>query len=103
MRDANQAQTLAGFGTRGRPTGRGVHRPSAWINPREPERSQARGDFTAKFTVWGGFNANGATANGTFTFNVQGTFSDGSRFSTSQVERFNVRPDGTAQEFFHCH
>jgi hypothetical protein len=59
--------------------------------------------FTAKFTVWGGFNANGATANGTFTFNVQGTFSDGSRFSTSQVEHFNVRPDGTAQEFFHCH
>ena len=59
--------------------------------------------FTAKFTVWGNFNANGATANGTFTFNVNGTLSDGSKFSTHQVEHFNVRPDGSAQEFFHCH
>jgi hypothetical protein len=59
--------------------------------------------FTAKFTIWGGFNANGATVNGTFTFNVNGTLSDGSKFSTHQVEHFNVRPDGSAQEFFHCH
>jgi hypothetical protein len=44
-----------------------------------------------------------ATVNGTFTFNVNGTLSDGSTFSTHQVEHFNVRPDGTAQEFFHCH
>src|SRR5207342_3649479 len=49
--------------------------------------------FTAKFTAWGGFNANGATVNGTFTFNVNGTLSDGSKFSTHQVEHFNVRPD----------
>ena len=37
--------------------------------------------YTAKFTVWGGFNANGQTVNGTFTFNVRGTLSDGSTFS----------------------
>ena len=59
--------------------------------------------FTAKFTVWGGFNANGATVNGTFTFNVRGTLSDGSTFSNHVVDHFNVRPDGTVNEFFHCH
>jgi hypothetical protein len=59
--------------------------------------------FTAKFTVWGGFNANGQTVNGTFTFNVRGTLSDGSTFSNHVIEHFNVRPDGTVNEFFHCH
>ena len=34
--------------------------------------------YTGKFTVWGGFNANGSTVNGTFTFNVRGTGSHGS-------------------------
>jgi hypothetical protein len=37
--------------------------------------------FTGKFTTWGGFNQNGTTVNGTFTFNVRGTGSDGSTFS----------------------
>lgn len=59
--------------------------------------------YTGKFTVWGGFNANRSTVNGTFTFNVRGTGSDGSTFSNSNVEHFNVRPDGTVQEFFRCH
>ena len=59
--------------------------------------------FTGKFTTWGGFNANGSTVNGTFTFNVRGTGSDGSRFSNHNVDHFNVRPDGSANEFFHCH
>ena len=60
--------------------------------------------FTAKFTVWGGFNQNSDTvANGTFTFNVRGTLSDGSTFSNHSVDHFNVRPDGTVTEFFHCH
>jgi hypothetical protein len=59
--------------------------------------------YTGKFTIWGGFNANGQTVNGTFTFNVRGTGSDGSTFSTNLVEHFNVRPDGTVNEFFHCH
>jgi hypothetical protein len=59
--------------------------------------------YTGKFTVWGGFNQNGTTVNGTNTFNVRGTGSDGSTFSSSQVQHFNVRPDGTVNEFFHCH
>jgi hypothetical protein len=59
--------------------------------------------YTGKFTVWGGFNANGQTVNGTNTFNVRGTGSDGSTFSNHQVGHFNARPDGTVNEFFHCH
>jgi hypothetical protein len=59
--------------------------------------------YTGKFTVWGGFNENGSTVNGTFTFNVRGTGSDGSTFSNSNVDHFNVRPDGTVNEFFQCH
>jgi hypothetical protein len=59
--------------------------------------------YTGKFTVWGGFNQNGSTVNGTFTFNVRGTGSDGSTFSNSNVDHFNVRPDGTVNEFFQCH
>jgi hypothetical protein len=59
--------------------------------------------YTGKFTVWGGFNANGATVNGTFTFNLRGTGSDGSTISAHQVEHFNARPDGSVNEFFKCH
>jgi len=59
--------------------------------------------YTGKFTVWGGFNANGSTVNGTFTFNVRGTGTDGSTFSNHAVEHFNERPDGSVNEFFHCH
>jgi hypothetical protein len=59
--------------------------------------------YTAKFTVWGNFNTNGQTVNGTFTFNVHGTLLDGSTFSNHVNDHFNVRPDGTVNEFFHCH
>jgi hypothetical protein len=59
--------------------------------------------YTGKFTTWGGFNANGWTMNGTFTFNVRATGSDGSTFSNHNVEHFNQRPDGTVHEFFRCH
>lgn len=59
--------------------------------------------FTGHFTTWGGFNANGKTVNGTFTFNVHGTGSDGSTFSNHVTDHFNVRPDGTVNAFFHCH
>ena len=34
--------------------------------------------YTGRVTIWGGFNANGTTVNGTFTFNVRATGSDGS-------------------------
>ena len=62
-----------------------------------------RPSYTGHFTTWGGFNQNGTTVNGTFTFNLNGTGSDGSMLSIHQIEHFNVRPDGTANEFFHCH
>jgi hypothetical protein len=58
--------------------------------------------FTGSFTLWGGFNQNGNTVNGTFTFSVRGTGSDGSKVMTNLVEHFNERPDGTVNEFFHC-
>lgn len=50
------------------------------------------------FTVWGGFNDNGKTVNGTFTFNANGKFEDGTKLSVHAVDHFNVRPDGT--EFY---
>jgi hypothetical protein len=59
--------------------------------------------YTGKVTIWGGFNANGTTVNGTFTFNLSATGSDGSTINSHQVDHFNVRPDGTVNEFFHCH
>jgi hypothetical protein len=59
--------------------------------------------FTGHFTTWGGFNQNGTTVNGTFTFNVHGTGSDGSTFSNHVTDHFNQRPDGSVNEFFHCH
>jgi hypothetical protein len=59
--------------------------------------------YTGRFTVWGGFNQNGSTVSGTFTFSVTATGSDGSRLRNSTVDHFNVRPDGTVNEFFHCH
>ena len=59
--------------------------------------------YTGRFTVWGGFNANGSTVNGTFTFGVTLKGSDGSRVNNHNVEHFNLRPDGSVNEFFRCH
>jgi len=59
--------------------------------------------YTGHFTTWGGFNQNGKTVNGTFTFNVHGKGSDGSTFKNHNVEHFNQRPDGSVNEFFRCH
>ena len=59
--------------------------------------------YTGRFTTWGGLNQNGdSVANGTDTFSVSGTGSDGSTFSIQQTEHFNQRPDGSVNEFFHC-
>ena len=69
-----------------------------------PEADPSLPSYTGKFTVWGGFNQNSdSVANGTFTFSIRGTGSDGSTFRVNQVEHFNQRPDGTVNEFFHCH
>jgi len=60
--------------------------------------------YTGSFTAWGGFNQNSdSVVNGTFTFSVRGKGSDGSRFTNSNVEHFNTRPDGSVNEFFRCH
>lgn len=55
------------------------------------------------FAVWGGFNQNNKTVNGTFTFNVNGEFDDGTQISTHVVEHFNVTPTGAEFFFTHCH
>ena len=40
--------------------------------------------FTGRFTVWGGFNQNGNTVNGTFTFNLHGTARTDRRLVTTR-------------------
>ena len=60
-------------------------------------------DASGRFTIWGGFNANGQTVNGTFTFSIRGTTEDGDRINFHTTEHFNERPDGTVNEFFRCH
>jgi hypothetical protein len=55
-------------------------------------------DASGRFTIWGGFNDNGKTVNGTFTLSITGRFEDGTRINTQAVDHFNVRPDG--MEFF---
>jgi hypothetical protein len=59
--------------------------------------------YTGKFTVWGGFNDTGGAVNGTFTFNVRGTGSDGSTFNNHVTDHFNTTPNGTEFLFTHCH
>jgi hypothetical protein len=59
--------------------------------------------YTGKFTVWGGFNANGKVVNGTFTFSVHGTGSDGSTISVHDTDHFNTTPNGAEFAFTHCH
>ena len=60
-------------------------------------------DASGRFTVWGGFNQNNKSVNGTFTFNVRGTFETGERISTHVVDHFNVTPTGAAFFFTKCH
>jgi hypothetical protein len=60
--------------------------------------------YTGSLTGWGGFNQNSdSVVNGTLTFSVRGKGSDGSRFTNSNVEHFNTRPDGSVNELFRCH
>lgn len=67
--------------------------------PLDPSLPGASGHFT----VWGGFNQNGTSVNGTFTFNVVGTFDDGTQINTHLVDHFNVTPTGAEFFFTHCH
>jgi hypothetical protein len=60
-------------------------------------------DASGKVTIWGGFNDNGKTVNGTFTFNLTGSYSDGTKIDFHAVDHFNARPDGTENFFSRCH
>lgn len=66
--------------------------------PLDPSEQSASGHFA----IWGGFNDNGKTVNGTFTFNANGSFEDGTKISVHSVEHFNVTPDGTEFFFARC-
>jgi hypothetical protein len=50
--------------------------------------------YTGTFTVWGGFNANGKTVNGTFTMTVHGTGSGGSSFKVHETDHFKHHAHG---------
>jgi hypothetical protein len=59
-------------------------------------------DATGKFTIWGGFNQNGKSVNGTFTFNLNGTYSDGTKVGAHVNSHFNATPTGAEFFFDHC-
>lgn len=54
------------------------------------------------FAIWGGFNDNGKAVNGTFTFNVNGSFADETKLSVHLVDHFNVTPNGAEFFFTRC-
>jgi hypothetical protein len=57
---------------------------------------------TGHFAVWGGFNDNGTTVDGTFTLNIQGTYEDGTTLSVHAVDHFNTTPGGAEFFFTKC-
>ena len=57
---------------------------------------------TGHFAVWGGFNDNGTTVNGTFTLNIRGTYADGTPVSLHLVDHFNTTPGGAEFFFTNC-
>ena len=69
----------------------------------EPLEDPSLPSYTGKFTVWGGFNANGKAVNGTFTFTALGKGSDGSTFNNHVTDHFNTTPNGTEFFFTRCH
>lgn len=69
----------------------------------DPLEDPSLPSYTGKFTVWGGFNDNGGAVNGTFTFSVRGTGSDGSSFKVHLTDHFNATPNGAEFFFTRCH
>jgi hypothetical protein len=59
--------------------------------------------YTGKFTSRGGFNQAGPTVNNTFRFSLTAKGSDGSTVHFHDTGHYNVRPDSSVNEFFHCH
>jgi len=47
--------------------------------------------------------ADGGAVNGTFTFSVRGTGSDGSTFANHVTDHFNTTPNGAEFFFTNCH
>lgn len=50
--------------------------------------------FSGHFTIWGGFNGNAKNAEGTFTFTIHGTGSDGSQIDFHETMHFTVSATG---------
>jgi hypothetical protein len=68
--------------------------------PLDPSLPEASG----RFTQWGGFNeTTGGAVNGTFTFSVRGSNTDGERINFHLVDHFNETPSGGSFFFTHCH
>lgn len=51
-------------------------------------------DFSGRFTNWFGFNGNTKSVNGTFTFTVRGTGTDGTRLRFQEVGHFTLNANG---------
>ncbi len=51
-------------------------------------------DYTGHFSIWGGFNGNKKNASETFTFEVVGTGTDGSRLQLNGTAQFKVNAKG---------
>ncbi len=60
-------------------------------------------DASGRFTVWGGFNQNNQTVNGTFTFSARGAFETGEKINTHITNHFNTTPTGAEFFFSKCH
>jgi hypothetical protein len=65
------------------------------IDPDDP----SLGDFTGRFTVWGGFNANRRNISATFTFNATGRSAEGLRVRFHVVDHINLTATGVEHSF----
>jgi hypothetical protein len=65
----------------------------------EPLDDSSLPTYTGHVTIWGGFNGNRQNAASTFTFNLSGKGSDGSKLTFHLVEHFNVTATGV-EHFF---
>lgn len=62
-------------------------------------------DFSGHFTIWGGFNGNKKNASETFTFELVGRGTDGSRLQLNGTAQFKANAKGdvvVAFENFRC-
>jgi len=90
-----QDEPIPPYHLTGTTTGRFVAVPSDGTGP----------TFSGRFTQWFGENSNRKNANGTFTFSVRGTGSDGSTVRFNVVAHFSLSATGLHVEFekARCH